>query len=84
MRLVVTGATGFVGRHLIEHLAGRHELYAVSRRRPEQAPEDCTWIEQDLRAFDPGELARRVDGIVHFDGRPATATSPTERPTCSR
>ena len=71
MRLLVTGATGFVGSRLIEHLAGRHELYAVARRPP--PPElavAARWIEQDLRAFDPGGLPERIDAVIHLAQSP--------------
>jgi nucleoside-diphosphate-sugar epimerase len=70
VRLLVTGATGFVGSRLIEHLAGRHELYAVSRRVPERTPDGCTWIEQDLRSLDPDALPDRVDGVIHLAQSP--------------
>ena len=70
MRLVVTGATGFVGRHLIEHLAGRHELYAVARRRAARAPVHCTWIEQDLRTLDHDALPDRIEGVIHLAQSP--------------
>jgi UDP-glucose 4-epimerase len=71
VRLLVTGATGFVGRRLIEHLAGRHELYAVARRPPPVAlAESATWIEHDLRAFDAEALPSRIDGVIHLAQSP--------------
>ncbi|HSM50314.1 MAG TPA: NAD(P)-dependent oxidoreductase, partial [Thermoanaerobaculia bacterium] len=33
-QLVVTGASGFIGRHLLAALAGRAEVHAVARRSP--------------------------------------------------
>ena len=66
MRLLVTGATGFVGSRLIAHLADRHQLYAVARRQPERAPESCTWIEQDLRTLQPDLLPDSIDGVIHL------------------
>lgn len=40
MRILITGITGFVGGHLVEHLMslGGHELYGVSRRGEWPAP----------------------------------------------
>ncbi len=71
MRLLITGATGFVGSRLVEHLAGRHELHAIARRPPPPAlAESATWIEQDLRAFDPGGLPERVDAVIHLAQSP--------------
>ncbi|HEX6025628.1 MAG TPA: NAD(P)-dependent oxidoreductase [Solirubrobacter sp.] len=67
MRLLITGATGFVGSRLVEHLADRHDVYAIARRPPTgQLGSRATWIEQDLRAFDESALPDEVDGIVHL------------------
>jgi nucleoside-diphosphate-sugar epimerase len=67
VRILVTGAAGFVGGRLVRHLADRHELYAVTRRPPPAALADCArWIEQDLRGLDPDALPDPVDAVVHL------------------
>ena len=67
MRVLVTGAGGFVGGRLVRHLSSRHELYALARRPPPPALADrAQWIEQDLCTLDAGALPDRVDGIVHL------------------
>jgi nucleoside-diphosphate-sugar epimerase len=46
---LLTGASGFVGRHAVAALAARgHRVVAVSRRRPGWAPEGVRWVEADL------------------------------------
>jgi dTDP-6-deoxy-L-talose 4-dehydrogenase (NAD+) len=39
MRILVTGATGFIGRHVVDYLVslGRHEIIATSRKTKEEA-----------------------------------------------
>jgi UDP-glucose 4-epimerase len=64
VRILVTGGTGFIGTHLLEHLADRHEVYAIARRPPPTGR--ARRIDQDLRALDPGALPDRVDGVVHL------------------
>ena len=69
MKLAVTGATGFVGSHLLdEALAAGHQVQALTRR--EQLPrEGVTWISGSLE--DRGALEQLVDGVeavIHVAG----------------
>ena len=69
MRLAVTGATGFVGSHLVDvAIAAGHEIAALTRR--EQEPrEGVIWIDGDLR--DRTALERLVGGaeaVIHVAG----------------
>lgn len=69
MRFAVTGATGFVGSHLVdEALAAGHSVRALTRR--EQPPRDgVAWIAGSLE--DRGALEQLVDGadaVIHVAG----------------
>lgn len=62
MRIVLTGATGFVGRHLVRALEGEHEIHAVSRSATGRPNE----IVADLREIlDPRRLPADVDVVIH-------------------
>lgn len=70
-RVLVTGATGFIGRHCLSPLLARgYEVHAVSRRGVGAGDEvDINWHAADLLA--PGCAAYLVDGIrpshlMHF------------------
>ena len=69
MRVAVTGATGFVGSHLLDAaIAAGHEITALTRR--EQPPrERVTWIAGDLHNRSALEqLVRDADAIIHVAG----------------
>lgn len=68
MRLLVTGATGFVGRHLVRRLSQHHELCCLVRRSdPELTQLGCSVIEQDLRySLDLSALPCKIDAIIHL------------------
>jgi uncharacterized protein YbjT (DUF2867 family) len=59
MKVVVFGATGTVGRPLVEKLAQEHQVTAVSRQEQADEP-DVTWAQAD--ASDPDSVARVLEG----------------------
>lgn len=73
MKIAVTGATGFVGRYIVSHLAGRGHRIAAWRRPnsdvsgfADPVDRSITWIEGDLgddRAA--RELVDGADAVVH-------------------
>lgn len=69
MRVLVTGASGFIGRHAVAALLARGcEVVAVGRRPGESAPR-LDWLAGDLLA--PGEPERvaamaRADAVLHL------------------
>jgi nucleoside-diphosphate-sugar epimerase len=71
MKIAVTGATGFVGRHVIQALAGATdvEVIAVSRQAPRvQPPVGVRHVALDLVSFpaDAYELLGRPDVLIHL------------------
>jgi uncharacterized protein YbjT (DUF2867 family) len=69
MKLAITGGTGFVGSHLIEHaLAAGHTVNALTRRA-QTAQAGLVWVDGALDR--PESLSRLVDGcdaVIHVAG----------------
>ncbi len=61
-RIIICGATGFIGRNMVEHFTTNtdHEVVAVSHRRPRYEQPGARWIEADLR--DAGAADRLMNG----------------------
>jgi uncharacterized protein (TIGR01777 family) len=73
MNITITGATGFIGRRLIERLSrDRHQLHALSRRTNVKFGETAVWISKwDPMAEEPPEESiANADAIVHLAGEP--------------
>ena len=76
--LLLTGATGMIGRTLLERLEGRPVAAVVRSGAPDWATEfpDVSWVEADLT--DPGmedALPDEVGGVVHLAQSDSDGTS---------
>jgi nucleoside-diphosphate-sugar epimerase len=69
-RIIVTGASGFVGRHLLNEIKEGHRVFGLGRRSQREcgAPEhpNITWTQIDIGDREP--LARVFEGIRHSGG----------------
>ena len=65
MRIVITGATGFIGRRLCAMLAGQHDVFGVART--DGVPPPCTLLSADLAApVATDSWPRPIDAVVHL------------------
>lgn len=65
MKVLVTGATGFVASHLIPALAGEHEVFALGHDEQRIAPGGRALV-ADLRDRKLADDLPEVDAIVHL------------------
>lgn len=66
MRVLVTGGTGFIGKHVIPLLAKKHEVVALSRTDATEY-ENVDWIQQDLAApLSTQLLPEQIDAVLHL------------------
>ena len=73
MNITITGATGFIGRQLIERLGKEpHQLHALSRSTNTNFGDTAVWISKwDPMVEDPPpESLANADAIVHLVGEP--------------
>lgn len=67
MKVVILGASGFIGQALIAEIAGTHDVVAVARRLPEAANPGEQWVEADLSDAESAERALAgADVAVHL------------------
>lgn len=64
-RILITGASGFLGRRLVAHLGPRHELFCLGRSAPPGGAGEVHWVAHDLaRPLAEAALPARVDAVV--------------------
>src|SRR5438094_6233200 len=67
-RVLLTGATRFLGGAFLQQFADRYEFVALARRPcPGRGQAEVDWVRVDLRKPLPrARLPRRLDAVVHF------------------
>ena len=70
MRILVTGATGFLGAHLVPRLlAEGHQVRGIGRTKPGPALKGAEFIQADLKDADAvGRALDGVDAVYHLAG----------------
>lgn len=67
--LALTGATGFVGAHLLEAALAQGWQVRALARRPQRERAGVTWVEGDLAARDAlARLSEGADAVIHVAG----------------
>ncbi|MBE0635290.1 NAD(P)-dependent oxidoreductase [Candidatus Bipolaricaulota bacterium] len=68
MRILITGAGGFIGRHLTARLVDRHEVFALVRHQGVvDLPEGARILVHDLTSpLDKSQLPTQVDVVIHL------------------
>lgn len=65
--ILVTGATGLIGRHLLELLEPENEVWALTRGATLPARPKIHWLQHDLTSPSlPSQMPHRVDTVVHL------------------
>ncbi len=82
MRVLITGATGFIGKRLCQVLLDEgHEVVVLSRRPPEKAqmvPGARAFAWNPEAATPPVEAWKGVEAVIHLAGEPVAASRWTE------
>ena len=67
MKIAITGASGFIGKKVIEELAGKTEIIALTRSISiEQTTEDVRWVQTDYSVELLSEQFHGVDVVIHL------------------
>lgn len=80
--LLVTGATGLIGSHLLARVAERHAVWAIAREIP-AAPSSAAvqWIAHDLSDSRlPDDLPEGIDTVIHLAQSPRFRDFPASAP----
>jgi nucleoside-diphosphate-sugar epimerase len=65
--VLLTGASGLLGRELTPRLLDRFQVYALVRRPPETPSSGVSYLEVDFsKEWNPSTLPRHVDAIIHL------------------
>jgi len=74
MRILITGGTGLIGRHLCQALLAQGHLLTVLSRRPETVAVKCGAAVQPMASLDEWRADRTFDAVINLAGEPIVDT----------
>ncbi len=83
MRVLVTGGTGFIGRHVVADLVARGHAVTSLSRSAAPAGWPCPHLQADVLSPTARQAAAAAEGIVHLAGLPDVGYSLKEPYTAS-
>ncbi|GAL11905.1 UDP-glucose 4-epimerase [Vibrio astriarenae] len=67
LNILVTGASGFIGTHLIRSLLGQsHQIFALDILPPREKHSEVTYITKDVRDLSSLDIPAKIDRIYNF------------------
>ncbi len=69
MKILITGATGFVGKNLYKALIRNHEIYILTREQSDTSelyPEHQYVFTGDIEHLKDYMISERIDGVIHL------------------
>ena len=70
MRILITGGTGLIGRHLCKALLAKGHLLTVLSRRPETVAVKCGAAVQAMASLEEWRTDRTFDAVINLAGEP--------------
>jgi len=64
-KIVITGANGFIGSYLTEHLSKENEIYALVHHLYKAPPQNITYRAFDMNSFGSDVIPNDTDIIIH-------------------
>ena len=67
MKILISGATGFIGSRLIPKLSKSYKIFAITREVYKNLNPRVNWIKQDLaQPLDYSKFPKKLDSIIHL------------------
>src|SRR5437867_635383 len=67
MKILITGANGFIGQYLVSHFSAHHEVFALVRNSHARFHAEVSEIIADLaRPLERVSLPPQVDAVIHL------------------
>lgn len=79
MRLVITGATGFIGKHLVDEVKDKYDVICLTRGDGSRVHDNVTYIKTSYETDDLRRILQDDDIVIHLAGQRLTKSDPNPK-----